>query len=190
MSDLDLKELKYGSPASRMELNEIYFWTDTILDWNPLLSNNWFKSIIIKSWQHLINQKKIIIYGFVIMPNHLHLLWKQTSLNGKEMPHASFNKFTSHTFLKYLKTNDPNLLEKFKANEKERKYQFWQLNPLAVKMDSLEKFEQKLNYIHLNPLQEKWSLVDLPEMYHWSSAKYYESGIDDFNLITHYEKVF
>jgi hypothetical protein len=53
-------------------------------------------------------------------------------------------------------------------------------------MDSREKIEQKLDYIHLNPLQEKWSLVKFSEDYRWSSAKFYDSGEDEFDLLTHY----
>ncbi len=47
----------------------------------------------------------ITVYGFVIMPNHLHFLWEMLKMNGKEMPHASFNKATAHGILKDLKAN-------------------------------------------------------------------------------------
>jgi len=57
-------------------------------------------------------------------------------------------------------------------------------------MDSKEKMEQKLEYIHLNPLQEHWSLVDRPEYYKWSSAMFYEKGIDEFGFLTHYGEKF
>ena len=46
--------------------------------------------------------------------------------------------------------------------------------------------EKKLDYIHLNPLQEKWNLAEYPEDYKWSSAGFYNSGIDDFGILTHY----
>ena len=91
--------MKYGTRKSRMSLNEIYFWTDTIKDWRKLLEEDKFKEIIIECWRKLVKRKKIAIYGFVIMPNHLHIVWEMLEKNGKEMPHASFNKFTSHQFL-------------------------------------------------------------------------------------------
>ena len=91
-------ETKAGIRNSRMFLNEVYFWTDTIKDWKLLLANDTFKKIIIDSWLTLVKRKKILIYGFVIMPNHLHVIWEMVRMNGKEMPHASFNKFTSHQF--------------------------------------------------------------------------------------------
>lgn len=77
---------------SHMEFDKVYFWTSTIKDWKHLLRQDKYKELIISSWQELIRRGQIIIYAFVIMPNHLHVVWKMTEPNGKEMPHASFNK--------------------------------------------------------------------------------------------------
>jgi len=46
--------------------------------------------------------------------------------------------------------------------------------------------EQKLDYIHLNPIQYKWQLAELSEDYYFSSAKYYIQNIDEWGFITHY----
>ena len=73
---------------SRMQLQEVYFWTNTIKDWKKLLKPDKYKHIIIKQLQWLVQQKKIAVYGYVIMPNHLHFIWKMLQMNGKEMPHA------------------------------------------------------------------------------------------------------
>jgi putative transposase len=175
---------------SRMDFDEVYFWTDTIKDWKYLLKQDKYKSLIMSSWQELSERGKIIIYGFVIMPNHLHLIWEMKEPNGKEMPHASFNKFTSHRILKDLKAYHTAVLPYFKVDESEREYRIWQRDPLAVLMDNKAKIEQKLNYIHQNPLQERWSLVSTPEEYKWSSARFYETGEDEFRFLTHYNERF
>lgn len=181
------REIK-GTRNSIMSLGEIYFWTDTIHDWKLLLQSDKYKAIIMESWRHLVEQGKIIIYGFVIMPNHLHLLWEMVSMNGKEMPHANFNKFTSHQFLSLLGNENPKTVLDFEVKDKaERAHRFWQRDPLAILIDSEEKLEQKLDYIHYNPLQEHWNLATTPENYYWSSAKCYEEGIDDFKFLTHYK---
>jgi putative transposase len=39
-----------------------------------LLADDAFKDIIISSLQFLVNDGRVIIYGFVIMPNHIHLV--------------------------------------------------------------------------------------------------------------------
>ena len=171
---------------SRMLLNEVYFWTSSVKDWKHLLKPEKYKELIIDTWRDQVIKKQIIVYGFVIMPNHLHVLWQQTNMNGMEKPHASFNKATAHEIVKDLKSNHPKVLPFFKVDDKERSYRIWQRDPLAVLMDSKEKFEQKLDYIHENPLQERWNLVERPEEYKWSSASYYETGEDPFGFLTHY----
>lgn len=187
---MSLNEMKYGVRNSRLFLNEVYFWTDTIKQWNKLLEDDHFKNIIITCWRNLINRNKIRIYGFVIMPNHLHILWEMLEKNGKEMPHASFNKFTSHQFLETLRTENNSILSAYTENDRERKHRFWQRDPLAIEMDSKRKAEQKLEYIHLNPLQEQWNLTSRPELYRWSSAQFYENGVDEFKILTDYRERF
>ena len=186
MMDATLNEMKYGTRNSRMSLGEIYFWTDTIKNWRTLLEEDHFKEIIIECWRELVKRRKIAIYGFVIMPNHLHVVWEMLEKNGKEMPHASFNKFTSHQFLENLRLKSPASIDQYKEDGPERLHRFWQRDPLAVMMGSRKMMEQKLEYIHLNPLQEKWNLANRPEDYKWSSAGFYERGEDEFNIVTHY----
>ena len=173
-----------------MFLDEVYFWTNTIKDWSRLLQIDQYKQIIIDSLSTLVKRKMIKVYGFVIMPNHIHLLWKMLEFNGKEMPHASFNKFTAHQIISDLRKTNTNSLKQFEVNEEDRRYRVWQRDPLAVNMFSTKVIEQKLKYIHNNPLQEHWNLATSPEKYKWSSAKFYEIGVDDFNFITHYKEDF
>ena len=84
-----------------------------------------------------------------------------------------------------LDTHDARLSQ-FLVNAKDRQYQFWERNPLSVDLWSQPVFEQKFDYIHHNPLQHKWQLAQYPEDYKYSSARFYETGIDEFGLLTHY----
>ncbi|MBN3583177.1 transposase [Algoriphagus aestuarii] len=169
-----------------MEFNSVYFWTDSIKGWISVLEQNKYKEIIISSWRELVSRGMVIVYGFVIMPNHLLVIWEMKQPNGKEMPHASFNKFTSHMIINDLKVVSPKILSRFKVEDKDRLFRIWQRDPLAILLDSREKLEQKLNYLHNNPLQSHWNLSDSPENYPWSSALFNEKGIDEFGFITHY----
>ncbi len=120
------------------------------------------------------------------MPNHIHLIWDMLELNGKESPAGSFAKFTAHQFKKYLQASDSSLLEKYTSEKSDRQYQFWKRDPLAIPLTSEKSFIQKLSYIHSNPINPKWSLADVPENYRWSSARFYENGIDEFGIISDY----
>jgi len=79
---------------------------------------------------------------------------------------------------------DPLALEQYRVNAKDRMYQFWERNPLSVDLWTPAVFDQKLDYIHSNPLQEKWHLAEFPEDYRYSSAGFYFTGHDEFGLIT------
>lgn len=59
-----------------METYPLYwppFYTSTILKWKALLKPAKYKDIIIQSLQHLTATKKITLFAFVIMNNHILL---------------------------------------------------------------------------------------------------------------------
>ncbi len=168
-----------------MELEKLYFFTSTILNWKQLLEREKYKKLIIQSLSFLSQKEKIKVYGFVIMPNHIHLIWEMIELNGKESPHASFLKFTSHEIQKDLRRNHPKILEDFKVQSEIRNYQFWQRDSLPIELYSPEVIFQKLDYIHNNPFQGKWLLSNSPQEYEFSSAAFYESGKNDFGFLKH-----
>ena len=167
-----------------MELNKVYFFTSTIHNWIPVLANQKNKEIILSSLKYLKEKDLLKIYGYVIMPNHIHLIFEALRINGKEMPHASFLKFTAHEFLKYFKSNSNGLLEQFKVKNTRKNYEFWQENAHYTELFSPDVAFQKLEYIHNNPCQKKWMLCDDPMMYQYSSFEFYENGFDRFGLLS------
>lgn len=168
-----------------MELERLYFSTATIIKWQMLLKPDKYKKVIIDSLSYLVHKNKIQVYGFVIMPNHIHIIWELLDLNGKEMPHASFFKYTSHVIQKDMKRHHPTILERFRVNSESRDYQFWQTNTLSIELQSPEVIYQKLDYIHNNPCKGKWMLSNNPSDYPFSSAGFYESGKDNFGFMIH-----
>ena len=169
------------------EFRQCYFYTDTIIGFSNLLADDNLKMIIINSWKYMIEKGDIEIYGYVIMPNHIHIIWNFFKMNGKESPAGSFAKFTAHKFKEYLLINDLYKLENYRSDKIDRQYQFWKRDPLAIPLSTEKILIQKLQYIHDNPVKEKWSLSVLAEEYRWSSAKFYDDGTDEFNLLTHYK---
>jgi REP element-mobilizing transposase RayT len=164
-----------------------YFYTDTIYDFNHLLVDDNLKMIIVQSLSYLVKNGFILLNGYVIMPNHIHLIWKILKLNGKESPAGSFAKFTAHEFRKYLHQKDISLLQKYMVLKSDRTMQFWKRDPLAIPLSNEDILIQKLDYIHNNPIKGKWKLSCLPEEYRWSSANFYKNGIDEFGFLTHFK---
>lgn len=167
--------------------HQCFFYTETINGFKPLLNDDACKQIIINSWQYLVTQQLATIYGFVIMPNHVHLLWSLQSASRKESVTGSFSKYTAHQFKKYLLLHNPSLLAAFASAKYDRQYQFWKRDPLAIPVTSENAFIQKLEYIHNNPVKEKWGLCKYPEEYRWSSAGFYLNEADEFGVLTHYQ---
>lgn len=170
----------------QMANHEIYFYTVTINNFHHLLKSDEAKTIIINSLLYLYTNKLAIIYGYVIMPNHIHLIWKTINDDRNESVVGSFTKYTAHQFQKYLRSNHTHQLETYKVALSDRNYQFWKRDALAVPLSNLPILEQKLDYIHANPVQEKWKLAKFPEDYRWSSANFYQNGVDEFGILTHY----
>ncbi|MGN7989669.1 hypothetical protein ACTJKC_20150 [Pedobacter sp. 22226] len=70
-----------GRRKNYMEIGQIYFWTATINKWQKLLEKEVFKKIILSSLEHLSKLKKLDVFAFVIMPNHIHTIWRTNELN-------------------------------------------------------------------------------------------------------------
>jgi hypothetical protein len=87
-----------------------------------------------------------------------------------------------------LQKNHPGILSKFEVNAKDREYQIWERNSLSIDVYSRDVLIQKLDYIHNNPLQDKWKLCAVPEEYRFSSAKYYLCNVNDWPFVTHYNE--
>jgi putative transposase len=177
-------EFNLHSRQGQMDHLQSYCYTDNIFGHKHLLTEDHNKIIIIESWKYLIENKKIKIHGYVIMPNHIHLLWQMLEMNGKESPAGSFAKFTAHQFRKSLLLSDPLELAKFRSEKTDRTYNLWKRDPLAIPVTSEASFLRKLNYIDNNPVQPKWNLATVPAEYRWSSAQFYELGRDEFGIIS------
>ena len=173
---------------SHTSLGKIYFWTATIHNWYKLLQDDKMKDIILNYLELLSNEKKITVYAFVIMPTHLHFIWEQHILNGKETPKGSFMKYTAHTFRKYLK--EENKLYLYKVDALNKSHEIWQRDSLGIEIYSRGVAKQKLDYIHRNPVKGKWNLAKDDISYYYSSAKFYETGQDEFGFLSNLYKVF
>jgi REP element-mobilizing transposase RayT len=177
------KSLLNPQRKSHIDRGEIYFWTATINKWQRLLQTEEYKNVIIDSLQYLTDEGKIDVFAFVIMPNHIHLIWRVNELNGKESPQGSFLKYTAHTFKKMLRKEGAEKLQAYKVDTDNKKYEFWQRDSLAIPLFTKKVAIQKLKYIHYNPLAEHWQLVKNPCDYKYSSAMYYELDEKNFSFL-------
>ncbi len=120
------KSLFEHKRKSYIEIGELFFWTATINKWQKLLQTDRYKKVVISSLEYLSNKDKVDVFAFVIMPNHIHLIWRINDNNGKETAQGSFLKYTAHEFKKMLKEEGDNVLTKYAVNASNKTHEFWQ----------------------------------------------------------------
>ena len=62
------------------------FFTATIQEWKHLLKENKYKNIIVNSLKFFVAEGQVTINGFVVMNNHLHIIWQSKGNNSKKIP--------------------------------------------------------------------------------------------------------
>ena len=168
--------------------NPIQFYTATILEWQKLLKPTKYKQIIIDSFAYLVKEGRVKIYGFVIMDNHIHLIWQGTDMYSLKHTQLSFMKYTAQQIKFDLEKNHPKVLSRFYVEAKDRKFQFWERNALAIDIMSHNVFVQKLNYIHFNPVRA--NLCEQELEYEFSSAKHYQELEHPYTFLEPYDRAF
>ena len=171
---------------------ELYFTTSTVIDWIDVFTRPLYKHIITDSLSYCQKNKGMELYAWVLMTNHLHMILgvKEGTTIGDVM--RDFKKFTSKAVVKAIENNLQEsrrdwILDKcwFRgANDKKiTNFKFWQDDSHVEQLDSYEFFQQKLNYIHMNPVRQE--IVERPEDYLYSSARNYAglNGMIDVTVV-------
>jgi REP element-mobilizing transposase RayT len=172
-----------------------WFITFTCHDWLPLFETT--KSYdLIYNWLKLIDEKHHVkTLSFVIMPNHAHVLVYLTDLGINLNKLLSNGKrFMAYELIKRLTANREDLLlnklsiacsEKEKA--KGQKHKVFEPSFDAKEIYSLEFLNQKLDYIHNNPVSGRWNLArEYTDYIHSSAAFYIDEKPNEFIDITDY----
>ncbi len=161
-----------------------YYITATVVDWIDIFTRQTYRDSIIESLDYCIKNKGMILYGYVIMSNHIHLIIQSEEGKLSDLI-RDFKKFTAKNILDKIQAVPESrkewMLERFKlAAEKHtrnKNYQFWQYGNHAEEIYSNKFMWSKLDYIHLNPVRA--GLVEKASHYIYSSASNYinDSGL-------------
>lgn len=162
----------------------IYYMTFTVVGWIDVFSRKHYRDIVIESLQYCQQRKGLHLHAYVIMTNHLHLI---VSVD-KGFTISAFvrdcKKFTATRILHNIENNSVEsrsewMLHQFKyyASRHSRNdiYQLWEHDNHFIELSSEAFTQQKVDYIHLNPVRA--GIVYKPEDYVYSSASNY-AGID------------
>ena len=160
--------------------SHLYFVTTTAENRTHIFRRDVIKRILVDALYYVSLMNKVSLYAFVIMPNHIHVIIRcLQDFPPKDWARA-FKAGTSRLIVRqYQVENNLAALDALRAmvkRPKKQEYKVWEDNYLAKDVFSPAFLEQKLTYIHNNPVQPHWQLVEEPEDYFWSSARYYLCG--------------
>lgn len=163
----------------------VYFISFAVQGWVDVFTRNEYKNIIIDNLSYCQKNKGLELFAWCLMTNHIHLIARASE--GNTLPNIlrDFKKFTSKQVVKAITENDREsrkewLLQQFKTADGIR---FWRRDNRPIELWSNAVIDQKLNYLHQNPVVE--GLVFRAEDYVYSSATDYagQHGLLDILVV-------
>lgn len=129
-----------------------YFISFATVFWIDLFTRMEYFDIIINALDCYIKNKGMIIFGYCIMPSHVHLIFRSSEGKPAEFI-RDFKGFTSRKLLNTIQENTQESRKKWllwmlgkagKRNSNVKNYQLWQQNNKPIEIWSLKVFEQKI----------------------------------------------
>ena len=158
----------------------LYFVSFAVVGWLDVFTRNEYKDLVLESLEFCQKNKAMEIHAWCIMTNHVHLIFRSLENQKPELLLGDFKRFTSSSIIKAIQENPKEsrkefLLDFFKMvaakSSNTTNYQFWRHDNKPIELWSNEVIQQKIDYIHNNPVEE--GIVFRPEDYKYSSATDY-----------------
>jgi len=155
----------------------VYFVSYATTGWIDVFTRETYCNIALESLAYCQEKKGLILHAWCIMPSHIHLLASTKIPENKlEKILQDTKKFTAREIIKAIEENRLEsrkewMLKQFKQSGKAGINQFWQHDNHPIETYSNEIIQQKIDYIHNNPVEA--GIVDEPWHYRYSSSRDY-----------------
>ena len=163
----------------------VYFVSFAVQGWVDVFTRIEYKDILIENLKYCQKHKGLEIFAWCIMTNHVHLIIRAEEGHLLQDILRDYKKFTSKAIIQAINKNHREsrkewLLEQFKTPDG---FRFWRSDNKPIEVWSNSVINQKINYIHQNPV--KAGLVFRAEDYVYSSAVDYagEKGLLDVIIV-------
>ncbi|MBK6264866.1 transposase [Marivirga sp. S37H4] len=160
----------------------LYFVSFATVYWIDVFVRDLYCWEILKSLDFCRKNKGMEIFSWCLMPSHTHFIFRAKENNPGDLM-RDFKTFTSKK-IQFLIANNPQesrkewILWMFERagmkNSNVKNSQFWQQNNQPIELWSPEIIDQKVNYIHNNPVEA--GFVSVPHFWKYSSAIDYSGG--------------
>lgn len=173
--------------------DKLHFVTFTTIHWLDVFIRREYCDILLDSLKFCQKNKGLEVYAYCIMSSHVHLIIGKNGSQKLEDIIRDIKKYTSVKIIEAIIKHQAEsrkswLLQMFEAaglsNSHNTNYQFWQQHNHPIELSTNEMIEERLNYVHDNPV--KAGIVLSPEHYLYSSAVNYAGlpeRLIDVNLI-------
>ncbi|MGM0587189.1 MAG: REP-associated tyrosine transposase [Bacteroidota bacterium] len=168
-----------------------FFISFSVINWIDLFTRRSYCEILLDSWKYCKRNKGLIIHAWCIMPSHVYMI---ISTNGPNLSGIvrDFKSITSKQLREEIAQNHSAsrrrwmlwmMKQKGVTNGRNHDFQLWQHHNHPIQLDTGEKLEQRLWYLHLNPV--KAGFVDEAEDWVMSSARDYagSKGLLEISLL-------
>ncbi|NBC14314.1 MAG: hypothetical protein GVY09_13435 [Gammaproteobacteria bacterium] len=140
-----------------------FFLTFTVQRWYYIFDRHARWQILAEALSYRRAHAGLQLHGFVFMLNHIHLIATAPDAAGFV---RDFKRHTAARLYENLGTTEPRVQELFRTED--GGYSLWQSGSAAMALETERMFQQKLTYIHENPVRKQY--VARPEHWFWSSA--------------------
>ena len=164
------------SELRKMKTNYPYFVTCTVVGWIDVFTRKCYCDLLSHQLSYYIEQKGLELFAYVIMPSHIHLVLRDPKGN---LPGIirDFKSGTSRRIIKHILDGQEEsrwswLIHMFKYHARFRKqnnkFMFWQKTSHPIELNYPKIIDQKVQYIHLNPVRAGY--VNYEQAWCYSSA--------------------
>ena len=162
-----------------IKTNGSYYMTLTVVDWADVFTRKNHKQAIIESLRYCMAHKGLNLYAYCLMTNHLHLIANCDEPYQLSYTIRDFKRHSARTILNQIQNEPESRRENFvslfkkaaKKSSRSKNFKFWKTGNHAIEVYNEKFLWDKINYIHNNPVAEKF--VAKPEHWLYSSALNY-----------------
>lgn len=146
------------------------------------------KEIMLNSLAFMARNERIWLYGFVILEDEIHLLWKKRPAWENRNIRQMLLKFTAQQIKHRLRNARSGELVQYQCQRADRQFQFWEPAACSSPVPDACAAAEKLEQMHDAPFTG--GLCHRGAAYAFSSARFYHSGEDPLRMMTHYHQYF